>query len=150
MYEFILLEEALANHRQAQLWKPPSSISVLTHISHLTLIVSSGINFLIYSFVGQTFRREFKRLLIRWRPRSRTLSCSHRTNFSDMGSRRPSPGSHDPEQQQQAEDEDEEEEEGAPPPPPPPSSPPPPPPPPSSPPPFSPPPSSPLISSTSP
>merc|ERR1719341_1857131 len=114
MYEFILLEEALANHRQAQLWKPPSSISVLTHISHLTLIVSSGINFLIYSFVGQTFRREFKRLLIRWRPQSRTLSCSHRTNLSDIGSRRPSPGSHDPEQEQEPEDEeDEEEEEGA-------------------------------------
>jgi len=69
---------------------------LLTHISHLTLIVASGLNFLIYSFVGQTFRREFKRLLVRWRPRSRNLSCSQRTNLSDLGSRRPSPGSHDP------------------------------------------------------
>jgi len=42
---------------------PPTWVSSLTHISHTMSILNSSVNFLIYSFVGHTFRKEFLEML---------------------------------------------------------------------------------------
>ena len=61
-YEFFQLWAALSCHRGHRLWSPAPPVAVLSHVSHLTLIVSSGLNFVIYSLVGHTFRRSLHAL----------------------------------------------------------------------------------------
>jgi len=66
-------------------FRPSDLIKKLTNVSHFTAIINSGINFLIYSFVGNSFRREFCRMI--GFPIHDTSAYSQRTVMSEMSTR---------------------------------------------------------------
>eukprot|EP00092_Neocalanus_flemingeri_P018500 GFUD01020025.1.p1 GENE.GFUD01020025.1~~GFUD01020025.1.p1 ORF type:complete len:402 (+),score=67.71 GFUD01020025.1:193-1398(+) len=90
IYEFLHVDIVLDCRKAEILFKPIMLIGCLTHVAHFTTIINSGINFIIYSFVGNTFRREFVRLIGCNKVIDSTYS--QRTNMSEM-SQRSSPGS---------------------------------------------------------
>lgn len=59
IYEFLNIEVIIACQRD---FRPTELFDKLTYISHFTTIINSGVNFLIYSFVGNSFRNEFCRM----------------------------------------------------------------------------------------
>merc|ERR1712212_768504 len=68
MWEFsnlnsIIMCIDLKKNNPNQNFLPPTWVSCLTHISHSMSILNSSVNFLIYSFVGHTFRGEFFRMI---------------------------------------------------------------------------------------
>jgi len=60
VYEFLNLEAIIKDIKS---FRPSDAIKKLTYVSHLTTILNSGINFLIYSCVGNSFRQELRNLL---------------------------------------------------------------------------------------
>jgi len=60
VYEFLNIEEII---QDMQSFRPSDTIKKLTYVSHFTTILNSGINFLIYSCVGNSFRQELWRLV---------------------------------------------------------------------------------------
>jgi len=60
IYEFLNLESVLSCRAEQEKWfRPVPAIWKLTSVSHACTIINSGINFLIYSMVGDGFRREY-------------------------------------------------------------------------------------------
>jgi len=57
--ECIGLRKVYPNHN----FLPPTWISCLSHVSHTMNILNSSVSFIIYSFVGHTFRKEFFSLI---------------------------------------------------------------------------------------
>ena len=92
IYEFLHVDVVLDCRNANILFKPVTIIGCLTHVAHFTTIINSGINFIIYSFVGHSFRREFLRLVVCHKMIN--SYSSQRTNMSEMSQRySPSPGS---------------------------------------------------------
>ena len=59
VYEFTNVEKVIL----CQPWIPDFWALALTKISHLTMIINSSVNFVVYCLVGYTFRRELCRFL---------------------------------------------------------------------------------------
>jgi len=63
IYEFLNVEEVAVCQEAGVYFRPIEFIKTLTYISHFTTIINSGVNFLIYSFVGNSFRKEFFKMI---------------------------------------------------------------------------------------
>lgn len=59
VYEFANVEKVIT----CKPWFPEFWAQALNYISHLTMIINSSVNFIVYCLVGYTFRRELCRFL---------------------------------------------------------------------------------------